>query len=310
MRIIYLIKKYGLIELVKKSISKFLGIDKQQETIDSLYYYINNYLINASSLPPTKDANLRLMQQCDVALLNILDKIFKKYNMTYWLDFGTLLGAYRHNGFIPWDDDLDISMPRDDYDKLIDILFKELNDDGFLIEKLEGRIGVGYKHYQTGIWCDIFPVDIYKTNGDLETSLTSLKSKIHKFRKYYLRHKKISYDELQKNRIKIITDVEGNNNYEIIYHGRDFNHLHPNAFYLRQEIFPISAINFEGLMLSAPANVTCYLEKIFGKNYMQLPKSGILHHGLGRGDLSTWALQAGTNMNKVYTYLINFAEKI
>lgn len=52
-------------------------------------------------------------------LLYVFDKFCQEHNLTYWLDSGTLLGAVRHSGFIPWDDDVDIMMPRDDYNKLI-----------------------------------------------------------------------------------------------------------------------------------------------------------------------------------------------
>ena len=58
---------------------------------------------------------LRRAQMREVAILQEVDKICRKHGIKYWIDFGTLLGAVRHGGFIPWDDDLDISMLSSDY---------------------------------------------------------------------------------------------------------------------------------------------------------------------------------------------------
>lgn len=310
MKIIKLIKKYGLSGAIKYSIKQYLGINKQQEAIDSVYFYLNTYLLDTRTIPPTADENLRIMQLCDVALLKILDRIFKKHQMTYWLDFGTLLGAHRHKGFIPWDDDLDISMPREDYDKLLDALNEELDKSVFDIVKHNGSIGVGYMHLKTGIWCDIFPVDTYKTTENFETAVPILKNKIAKYVKFYQKNKNFPYNEMQQKRQRIINDEKTEKCYEIIYHSREFPHNHPNAFYLKEDIYPIANIEFEGFKFAAPANLHTYLKNIYGKNYMSLPKGGILHHDEGRKPLSTWAQRNQIDMQQVKSYLNDLAIQI
>lgn len=71
-------------------------------------------------------SDLRRMQMKMLDILTEVDKICKKHDIPYWLAGGTLLGAVRHGGFIPWDDDLDIELMREDYLKLIPLLRKEL----------------------------------------------------------------------------------------------------------------------------------------------------------------------------------------
>ena len=57
-------------------------------------------------------------------ILQAYDALAKAHGLTYWIEYGTLLGAARHKGFIPWDDDIDLVMPIEEYQKLIEI-FKE-----------------------------------------------------------------------------------------------------------------------------------------------------------------------------------------
>ena len=74
----------------------------------------------------------------ELELLSAIDRICKKWNILYFITYGTLLGAVRHGGFIPWDDDIDIIMFRKDYEKFFQVAKKEINEDMHIIS-LEGN---------------------------------------------------------------------------------------------------------------------------------------------------------------------------
>lgn len=110
-------------------------------------------------------------------LLSLMDEIHaicEKHGLRYYLSGGTLIGAVRHNGFIPWDDDIDIYMPRPDYDKFMQIYQEEgdnilyehcLNEDykypyAKLCKKNTRLIEKGgYGGVDMGVYLDIFPLD-------------------------------------------------------------------------------------------------------------------------------------------------------
>lgn len=79
----------------------------------------------------TKD-NLRKLQLVDIEMLQELDRICRANNINYIVDAGTLLGAVRHGGFIPWDDDVDVRMLRNEYNRFCEICRTELDDKYFL----------------------------------------------------------------------------------------------------------------------------------------------------------------------------------
>ena len=84
----------------------------------------------------------RTLRKAQLIMLDMLiefDAICKKHQLQYWLDSGTLLGAVRHQGFIPWDDDIDICMERNDYQKFIQICSQELSKEYFLQTKTCGH---------------------------------------------------------------------------------------------------------------------------------------------------------------------------
>ena len=75
-----------------------------------------------------KSFDLTKVHEVNLKLLKEIDRICRKYKIKYALDSGTLLGAVRHGGFIPWDDDVDIIVPINEIDFFVDIMRKELPD--------------------------------------------------------------------------------------------------------------------------------------------------------------------------------------
>ena len=107
-------------------------------------------------------------------ILLVLDDICKRNDLNYYLGYGSMLGAVRHKGYIPWDDDIDICLFREDYDKLIKIL-KEQQEINWL-DIVDSSVGEYYYPFAKatdnrtiakmednitphGIWVDIFPID-------------------------------------------------------------------------------------------------------------------------------------------------------
>ncbi len=291
---------------IQKAAQKIVGIrewrkelDTLQDEVDSLHYFLNAYH-DCSSAPPASDPDLRIMQLCDAELLRITTRECEALGMTYWLDYGTLLGAVRHKGFIPWDDDMDIAMPRKDYNRVYSELKGRLNQYGIEIYDNSGNIGVGYEHSKTGIWLDIFAVDDFYTDKGLEETTAYLKEVVPQYRKVFEGNTdKVSIEWLGNKREAIIGGTTGA--LRFLYHQPEFRYkaiVHPERI-----IYPLSKIVFEGISFNAPNDPVSYLRVNYGDNYWGFPKTGVLHHDRGRGALSSWAKNNRIDMNDVLSYL-------
>lgn len=127
------------------------------------------------------ELSLQEIQKCALDVLSKFDEICIENGFKYWLSFGTLIGAIRHNGFIPWDDDIDVMMPRKDFDKFIQ--FAKENEKALYPFRLHDRSNtqnywygiprfsnMEYKYvvddkyekpFDIGVFIDIYPMDNY-----------------------------------------------------------------------------------------------------------------------------------------------------
>lgn len=138
-----------------------------------------------------KELNLEEIKEIQLDILNSVDSFCRQNNIQYSLSFGTLLGAVRHKGYIPWDDDIDIMMPRPDYDKFIEefnkfnkhIKVRTRRTDAtfpFNFAKVEDTrsnlLEATDISFDIGINIDIFPVD------GIPSDVTVLKKHLSKIR--------------------------------------------------------------------------------------------------------------------------------
>lgn len=126
-------------------------------------------------MPPE---DLRKLQLIQLEMLIEVDRICKKFNIKYCIIAGTLLGAVRHGGYIPWDDDADVAMLRPEYERFCEACEKELDKARFFLQTHKNtpgyrwgygkirrvgtefvRMGQEHMNFPTGVFIDIFPLD-------------------------------------------------------------------------------------------------------------------------------------------------------
>ena len=256
---------------------------------------------------------LALMNEIQKVQLDLLKQFIalcEKHGLRYYLFGGSCLGAVRHQGFIPWDDDLDVAMPRPDFNKLV-ALAKQFNEPYFLqtvttdkrysypYAKLRNsntsffEMAFAQTNMNHGIWIDIFPLDGMSTRVGA-TKVKSIKPYLLWFRWYFSYlgnmfhlprwHKEIWLDLLvDLITLPFIPFRFGNWNARCI--SRSLQKIPYEAatlvgpyltMYFNQEALPPEVfgagvdVMFEGLVVKAPADYHRYLSHIFG-DYMKLP---------------------------------------
>ena len=224
-------------------------------------------------------------------MLKIVAKICKENNIPWWLEGGTLLGAARHKGFIPWDDDIDIALLKKDCNRLEKILSNYESDEYVYhcmktdtdyinvfgkFRRKRGQIqskSHRYAFYKwKGIGLDIFSIE--KTSYFAAKLSSRIYSKLQSFTL------NIDNDYIRKGLIILIELITfifinpllrliGKINPKKEYHFTLGTGWSDKALYF-ENIFPLSEISFEGEMMPAPKNIDAYLTNEYG-NWREMP---------------------------------------
>ena len=228
-------------------------------------------------------------------MLKRFNEICNENNLTYYLVEGTCLGAVRHKGYIPWDDDLDLAMPRPDYERLA-TLFENLNDDMLeamyykntknspihyikIIDKTTTLIEDRYRYYVEGLYIDVFPIDGCNPN-DMRRN-----KKVWTIHSMIMKHCSTKSEETFKSNIKAciakiipLSLLHNILEREIKRYSYEESNYVVNYFsaYAEKEIVPKEfygtpvLYEFENNFFYGPERAELYLERLYG-DYLKLP---------------------------------------
>ena len=277
-----------------------------------------------------RNFNLRELQECELEILKEFVRICKKHNLTYYLAWGTLLGAVRHQGFIPWDDDIDVCMPYDDYCKFKEVSKTELSQEYYYqdwekekefflpwaklrknettcMTRSESNLKI---HWGVGI--DIFPLI------KMDEEKCSISKKMAKYilffivQRAYVSTKSVSLTKKIKNLIyalipknwdaaivnycmQIMNKVKKDERY---YWDWDMDMSHDECCFPK-EIFGVGKeYLFEDVMLNCPKDSHAYLKRVYGDDYMVVPE---VKDRVDHGDIIV-------DLEKDYSYYQNMKE--
>ena len=248
-------------------------------------------------------SQLQKLQEVEFESLKVIDDICGKLNITYFLYGGTLLGAYKYGGFIPWDDDVDIAMPRKDYctfvkkaitylpdNYVIQTPYNEMKSpfsycklrlkDTKYIEKFHHRLDI-----EQGIYIDVYPVD--SIPDDEELRKRQFRKVQYLLKLYYYKHclhvdkdtplipklkQVIAYSLLKLvPHVLLMKLIDGVlTQYNEKGYQRYSCLYYPNSENYYEKLYPLREVDFNGIKFKAPGDYENHLRMRYG-NIDELP---------------------------------------
>lgn len=253
--------------------------------------------------------NFRDLQLVELDILKEVVRICENNKIEYFLDSGTALGALRHQGFIPWDDDIDIGMTRDNYNRFLEAAPKEMSNEYFLQTRFTDNNSPYYFakvrkdntvfmewnkrniDMHQGIYIDIFPYDNLPNNYQERVKFQNKCDKLYRF---HIIRSTPDRDVMPQKTVKwfVLAAIRRLVHYisKIIpfsllvklidisftkYNDEDTDYLTCLAYgkpytFKKSDMFPLKEIIFESEKFKIANNIDSYLKELYGE-YMKLP---------------------------------------
>lgn len=250
--------------------------------------------------------------QKEIEILLEIDRICKKYDIRYYADSGTLLGAVRHGGFVPWDDDIDIMMLRPDYEKFKVVAKEELSKE-YILQNVYNDVFVSSfskvmniktsaiedwndNFRRQGLFVDIFPYDIANNGTNRVSNIMKIAEELWMLiiiPHYVLEAISIGYvTTISRNIINQLLNMsykERMQEYEkfMLRHFSDSEYVHNHVWCLNTYCPPINRkvfsdfvlMKFEGIVVPVPKDYDEVLKSYYG-NWHEIVKGGSMHEGI------------------------------
>jgi lipopolysaccharide cholinephosphotransferase len=252
-----------------------------------------------------KIEDIQELRQIQTGILDKVHQFCEQHNLRYFLSSGTLIGAVRHKGYIPWDDDIDIYMPRQDYEQFLQTFYDEegvyrainpVTEPHYyytfakVVDQRTRMVEKETEGYEIGVYMDIFPVDYVTEDVQERERIFKRKKLLYKIRRckisrsnplqsklayFVYRHWPLSVRQVERRiRQLIVHDTPTQTVCNMTEAGPALKGCFP-----AEDIASAVDIEFEGKMYKTMVGYEDYLQRTYG-DYMTLPpvEQRVTHH--------------------------------